>query len=687
MPRRRPTGLLTVFLLLGLLIPAVPPPVSVIGAAPAFASPLFEQVWARADQPVAQGRVARSWLWGPGPGETRQEAGADGTPRPVQYFDKARMEGNPSADPAGPWAVTTGLLTVELVRGQVQTGPDRWEPRPPALMPPAGDGVVPPALAAGVPLYGSFTGVASLPGGPDHRATDHTGAAVTGTLDHAGTVGSGPDGGVHYSRYAPETGHNVPDVFARFGQTRDLVDEGGRLQAGLLFDPLYVLGYPISEAYWTIVPVGGNPTRVLIQLYQRRVLTYIPSFPAAWQVQMGNVGAHYYAWRYGLAPAAPAPPPSATPPSSPAPPVAPNGDTFVRVAGDHLIYQGQPVVLKGTNYWLHTHPFVGTWTDWDGNLALADLEKARELGVNTIRIGIPYDHGSTADLVWGENCTGRSDTDKGCQQVNGWITDQMTQLLQIASVYGMKVIFALFDWSDTFPLPGDKGYQRQLNYLQGIVAPFADDDRVLAWDLHNEPENYATWGDGAGRARIIAWAGNTAQAIHGLDSRHPLTLGVGQASNLWLSAGGKTLLDAVDFVSFHCYDAGGLRTQMDAIRARTTKPILLEEMGWPSGPSAESSAEATYDEATQQFLYRAMLGDAKAAGLAGVVQWTLWDFPVGSTSGYKAASHEEWFGLVRLDGSFKPAADDFRAGYPAPLLPSRTATDRPLTSPRPGPRP
>src|SRR5205814_176343 len=102
-------------------------------------------------------------------------------------------------------------------------------------------------------------------------------------------------------------------------------------------------------------------------------------------------------------------------------------------------------------------------------------------------------------------------------------------------------------------------------------------------------------------------------------------------------------------------------------------------MGWPTGPAELSTAQADYSEGTQQFLYRSMLGDAKAAGLAGVVQWTLWDFPRGSAGNKQKAALEEWFGLVRLDGSFKPAAADFRDSYPAPQLPSRTATDVRLT--------
>src|SRR5215217_5842480 len=63
-----------------------------ISAAPiltsaAFATPQFEQVWERADRPVAEAGAGRSWLWGPHPGETRTEPFADapGGTRTVQY--------------------------------------------------------------------------------------------------------------------------------------------------------------------------------------------------------------------------------------------------------------------------------------------------------------------------------------------------------------------------------------------------------------------------------------------------------------------------------------------------------------------------------------------------------------------------------------------------------------------------
>ena len=95
---------------------------------PLFAHPAFERVWNRTDSLVAEGRVDRSWYWGPHPNtpgilEKLTDA-PDGTgQRLVQYFDKSRMEiNNPAGNPNDPFYVTNGLLTVELIGGNMQIG-------------------------------------------------------------------------------------------------------------------------------------------------------------------------------------------------------------------------------------------------------------------------------------------------------------------------------------------------------------------------------------------------------------------------------------------------------------------------------------------------------------------------------------------------------------------------------------
>ncbi|MEO8284930.1 MAG: cellulase family glycosylhydrolase [Chloroflexota bacterium] len=631
-----------------------------------FASSDFEAVWQRADGPIANGQVNRSWLWGPAPGLSLNEtfAGATSGKRLVQYFDKARMELNPAVtDPTSQWRVSTGLLVSEMVEGKIQAGTNQFTQTVPSAHTVAGDDG-----ASGNPRYADFRDRVST------KAADKTGADVTDSMVLRGGSQPAIAGGVKYATYIPETGHNIPDVFWRYmGSNGTVLDANGATQTSLLFDWLYVMGYPIAEPVWVSLTIDGKQTPTLIQLFQRRVLTYVPSYKEGWQVQMGNVGQHYYDWRYNTSVA---PAPAIMPPAvSTLPALQPATGGFVGISGDSFTYAGTEVKLKGTNYWLSQAPFVGTWSEWNGPRALQELEKAHQLGINTIRIGIPYDHRDTRDVVWGN-------TDE-MVKVGPWIKNQMTQLLQIASGYGMKVIFVLFEWYDKYPDKGSREERTNIAYLEGIVGTFANDDRVLAWDLHNEPDFYEEW-QGGKQEQVINWLQRMAGAVRFLDNRHPITVGVGNYESLWTAtANGTFIMSFVDFAAFHSYDAGNLSRQIKEIKARTDKPILLEEMGWPTGLGSEAPREnAVFDESTQSFLYKSMLGDSKQADIAGVVQWTLWDYWGGSTN--LVPGHERYFGLVRPDGSFKPAASIFQSDYKARDLPSDTITSVPLdTSDKP----
>jgi BNR repeat protein len=277
---------------------AVPSPQPLTG----FTDEAFRLTWERTDRPVLQGRASRPWTWGPVSFAAALEAysqGQNGT-REVQYFDKTRMEiNNPGGDRNSAFFVTNGLLVVELVSGRVQTGNEQFEsPRPPAQVPVAGDLNSPDALT-----YASLAPVASLNG--DKRAADRTGQGITAVLDRAGQVREDPTraGTIKLVRYEANIGHNIPDVFWSFMNATGPV-YNSRLQSysdAQLLNWERDLGYPITEPYWTNVRIGGTSKWVLVQAFQRRVLTYVADNPPGWQVEMGNVGRHYYDWRYGQA--------------------------------------------------------------------------------------------------------------------------------------------------------------------------------------------------------------------------------------------------------------------------------------------------------------------------------------------------------------------------------------------------
>lgn len=250
--------------------------------------------WSRTDLPVRDGDVSRTWIWGPeglfcAAGEAY--ADAPGGVRTVQYFDKARMEiNNPDGDPDSIWYVTNGLLVVEMITGQVQMGDMTFEPREPAQLNVAGD-----LDDETGPTYQTFAGLLDA----EPLAV---GTTITQTINRAGEVGNDPalaDYGVEAVQIAPETGHVVAAPFWEFMNSAGMVSVDGLLTTDQLFEnPYYATGLPVSEAYWTTVRVAGTEKPVLVQAFERRVLTFTPSNPDGWKVELGNVGLHYYFWRY-----------------------------------------------------------------------------------------------------------------------------------------------------------------------------------------------------------------------------------------------------------------------------------------------------------------------------------------------------------------------------------------------------
>ena len=261
--RYRPVISLAVVFIMA-AITAVP-----LDAAPTFAAPGFGQQW-------KVGEAFAPNFWGPlatardGQPEEYKE-GASGK-RLVQYFDKARME---LTDPTT-GAVTNGLLARELITGRMQTGNTTFEARTPAAIPVAGD------LDNIGPTYATINGSSLM---AETASTETMQASQS--LNATGTVGlyTGPylnDPYAVISHPEAATHHNVPKAFCDF-----------RARVGLAS-----IGYAISEPFWTTVKVGGQQKDVLVQAYERRVLTYTPTNPDAYKIEFGNIGQHYYTWRY-----------------------------------------------------------------------------------------------------------------------------------------------------------------------------------------------------------------------------------------------------------------------------------------------------------------------------------------------------------------------------------------------------
>jgi hypothetical protein len=196
-----------------------------------------------------------------------------------------------------------------------------------------------------------------------------------------------------------------------------------------------------------------------------------------------------------------------------------------------------------------------------------ELGWAEDLGMNTMRV---YLH----DLLW--------------QDPDGF-KHRLDQFLTIAAKHKIKPVFVLFDsvW-DPDPKPGKQRaprpgvhnsgwvqspsrttlqnpseYPRLEAYVKGVVGAFARDQRVLAWDIWNEPdnENPGSYNQLEPKNKVelvlrllpqaFAWAREA-------KPEQPLTSGVWKGD--WSTPEKMTEMDRLqielsDVITFHNYDS------------------------------------------------------------------------------------------------------------------------------------
>jgi hypothetical protein len=269
----------------------------------------FWEAWERTDLPVHELVVARTWIWSPAahtPLLTEDYVEGEDGERKVQYFDKSRME-MPTlgvADPddeESPWFITQGLLATELMTGQLQLGDDTFEQYNPSNRSAAGD----PGDAT-APTYAAM--------GTLIERDARVGGEVI--VEYANREGAVVEDAARFASYGVTDvegdwqdvegiDKNIASVFWDFMTSTGIVYEDGEYvdDQPIFLNAFYAVGYPLTDAFWADVMVKGVVQDVLIQCFERRCLTYTPGNPEGWEVESGNIGQHYYHWRYTEIPA------------------------------------------------------------------------------------------------------------------------------------------------------------------------------------------------------------------------------------------------------------------------------------------------------------------------------------------------------------------------------------------------
>lgn len=293
-----------------------------------------------------------------------------------------------------------------------------------------------------------------------------------------------------------------------------------------------------------------------------------------------------------------------------------------------------------------------------------ELGWAENIGMNTMRV---YLH----DLLWRDDPEG--------------FKRRIDEFLTISAKHGIKPTFVLFDscWDPTpqsgrqrEPKPGvhnsgwvqspgmtalanSEEYARLESYVKGIVGAFAKDDRILAWDIWNEPCNLneTSYRDPqTKRDHVLHLLPLVFQWAREACPTQPLTSGVWQGD--WsceenLTPIEKIQLNCSDIISFHNYESAIEFAKRIQWLKRYELPILCTE----------------YMARGNNSLFEDILPIAKEQGVAvynwGLVAgksqthcpWNSWDNPC-------AGEPDPWFhDIFHSDGTpyLQKEADFIRA--------------------------
>ncbi len=328
------------------------------------------------------------------------------------------------------------------------------------------------------------------------------------------------------------------------------------------------------------------------------------------------------------------------------PPYRPDDSVLGIVTGDGFSMDGQPFVVRGVNYYPASYP----WQRFsDAPLATVERDFARLKGVhaNTVRLFLWYPplfvcpgHGAVPNpesIAW------------------------LDAVIRLASAYNLRVILTLNHLPDLIDQPlYTSGSDAALAQTAYIVTRYRTEPTILAWDLRDAGDaDYTPSGDDPApftRDTVLDWLARTAAAVRQIDPYHAITAGWARDSEATIA-----LVDVVSLQDVGLLENGDLtlRERVASLRAYTPKPLLLIATG---------SSTAVIDDTAQALRLRDTVRAAEGDHLAGWLVWTMVDFapdaacwpdPCAVPGAIPPDETRLFFGLWRVDGSRKPAANAF----------------------------
>ena len=162
------------------------------------------------------------------------------------------------------------------------------------------------------------------------------------------------------------------------------------------------------------------------------------------------------------------------------------------------------------------------------------------------------------------------------------VTESFLDAVAAIDECGMKTMPCLFnrwhdqrwDYGGTYTEDLYRDWSTKIKYVKELVAPLANDERVLIWDLCNEPQASDLNSDV--NKREFAWLSDVADAVQSCNAQQPITIGTWSGENINIYA------PLCDVLCYHPYPRtlehlkGGLELN-GRIQKAHGKPMLANE--------------------------------------------------------------------------------------------------------------
>ncbi|MCM1349362.1 MAG: beta-mannosidase [Firmicutes bacterium] len=339
---------------------------------------------------------------------------------------------------------------------------------------------------------------------------------------------------------------------------------------------------------------------------------------------------------------------------------------FVTVQNGDFILRGKPYRFLGTNFWYGA--ILGSAGEGgDRQRLAAELDSLRALGIDNLRILVGGDGNRSV------SCHIEPNLQTAPGVYNPDLLVGLDYLLAELERRDMRAVLYLtnsWEWSGGYgtylewtghgeaPLPSRDGYRTYIDYARNFITdsaatalyhnhvrnivgrtnsitgrPYSESPAIMSWQICNEPRCF----DSNNKAAFEQWIINAGRLIKSIDPNHLISTG-SEGENgcevdidLWARIHNS---DAIDYANIHIWPYNWrwvtdstLTSQMDQAkqltadyvtrhRSLTSKPLVLEEFGYPRDSMAislDSSTRARDDY--YDFVFKLLLDSGQLNGV------------------------------------------------------------------------